>query len=278
MARNAYRSYGRAYGRLYATSLGFHLAPTTQWLARAKANGSVGASEGELNLMDGFFRDLDAAGLLLLIPHLNLMMGADLTAALTATVATSGSATATSFNFVAGDYSRTTGLIGNGVSKYLDTGFVPSGTTGGLGGYVGGSFGTGGSTYQMGVTNGTDAYHIRNAADGSKSVSWGGTSTASNTGFIQPGCWSVARTGTTVLRHYFNGAQVGSGGTSTTPASPSPYSVYVFGRNSSGTATMFTKSGMRFAAYWFDLGLNPTQQTALYNALKKVVDGRALLS
>jgi hypothetical protein len=64
------------------------------------------------------------------LKRVNLFCGADLIAALVPLkVETGGQNTDTAVNFVGGDYSEETGLTGDGSTKYLNTGFLPTSLT-----------------------------------------------------------------------------------------------------------------------------------------------------
>lgn len=101
------------------------------WMARVTANGgSVSASD--IAAIQVFLAAAQSIGLNDANSRVNLFAGNNLQAALVPIFRGGGPDVDTGFNLVSGDYSRTTGITGNGSNKYLDTGVVPS------------SFGTGG--------------------------------------------------------------------------------------------------------------------------------------
>lgn len=94
------------------------------WAAKVTADGGT-YSAADLNAMSTAIASLRAEGLWSKMTLFGPLYGGDLTAALVQY--RSGSwVTATNVNFVAGDYTRATGLTGNGSTKYLRTGLVAS--------------------------------------------------------------------------------------------------------------------------------------------------------
>jgi hypothetical protein len=98
------------------------------WRSAVIANGGS-VSGSTFAAVNTFCKAIDAAGIRSLLWRVNLMCGEDLLAALvplyranSAAGATQGNATDTNDNFVSGDYSATSGLVGNGSSKRLNTG------------------------------------------------------------------------------------------------------------------------------------------------------------
>ena len=106
------------------------------WRTRVVANGgSVSATT--MQAVDRFCRSIDANGLRSLLWRVNPMAGDNLSAALvplyqanSAGGAVQGNATDTNTNFVSGDYTATSGLLGNGSNKSLNTGLPVNFNTG----------------------------------------------------------------------------------------------------------------------------------------------------
>ena len=102
------------------------------WATRVVSNGGT-ASLQTIRAVSRFCRDIEAAGIRSKFTRLNLFVGASLSAALVPLYRSSsfggsvvGNTTDTNFNFVAADWNETgtsSGLKGNGSTKYLDTGF-----------------------------------------------------------------------------------------------------------------------------------------------------------
>lgn len=95
------------------------------WAAAVTANGGT-YSPTTLAAVSKFAKSAKANGYWTKLIRINLFAGDQLAAALVPLKAGGGTATDTNMNFVSGDYSETTGLTGNGSTKYLKTGLVPS--------------------------------------------------------------------------------------------------------------------------------------------------------
>jgi hypothetical protein len=97
------------------------------WRTRVIANGGT-VSASTFAAVETFCRSIDAAGLRSLLWRVSPMAGGNLSAALVplyrsnTPLGLQGNATDTNSNFVSTDYTETSGLIGNGSSKTLDTG------------------------------------------------------------------------------------------------------------------------------------------------------------
>jgi hypothetical protein len=91
------------------------------WISRVVANGGS-VSQSTKDAANTFMLALKANGLRSTIARLNLYAGTGLDACRTPLIKDIGAATDTLNNFVAGDYSESTGLTGNGTTKYNDTG------------------------------------------------------------------------------------------------------------------------------------------------------------
>jgi len=105
------------------------IADADDWASRvATAGGSV--STDTMTAVYKFCISIAAAGVRDRFYRLNLFCGSNLTTALvplyrglSRSGTQYGNTTDTNYNFLSGDYSESTGLIGNGSNKYLDTGF-----------------------------------------------------------------------------------------------------------------------------------------------------------
>jgi len=253
------------------------------WQARVVANGgSVSAST--LAAVSAFCRSIDAAGLRDRFYRLNLFCGAGLTAALVPlyrgqsfTGTQYGNATDTNVNFVSGDYSETGvngGLLGDGTTKYLNTGFVPNVITFGnahVAGYV-----------RVAATN-AFAGIVSSYAPNGDELSLCNTQSVANkpwffaeentaTGYAEgavnaaTGFLAGASTSTTDRRCYRNGSQ--SGPTVTNALTRSSYGareLWVFARNS--TTGTFPHNG-RIAGYSFGGGMASSQMAAYNTAMQ----------
>lgn len=108
------------------------LDPQTVIYQAALATGSATAlTAPQLTAMDAFFKGLRTDALLgtstanSKILRQNVYGVSSFGAIQVPTISFAGGATDTNNNFVAGDWSATTGLTGNGTSKYIDTALVP---------------------------------------------------------------------------------------------------------------------------------------------------------
>jgi hypothetical protein len=106
-------------------------ADAAAWAAAVTANGGT-YSASTLAAVSTFAASAKASGYWTKLNRINLFAGGGGTAAqnfagcLVPLKVGGGSATETNVNFVAGDYTEATGLTGNGSTKYLNTGLVPS--------------------------------------------------------------------------------------------------------------------------------------------------------
>jgi hypothetical protein len=95
------------------------------WAAAVTANGGS-YSINTLAAVSSFCAAAKGSGYWSKLNRINLFCGDQLAAALVPLKAGGGGATDTNVNFVGGDYSEATGLTGNGSTKRLRTGLVPS--------------------------------------------------------------------------------------------------------------------------------------------------------
>jgi lysophospholipase L1-like esterase len=95
------------------------------WKRNINAAGST-VSATTLAAVSTFVKGCKADNIWSKMLDVGVFAGADLTAALVKLKSLSGTSYTNSGPFVSGDYSETTGLKGNGSSKYLRTGVVPS--------------------------------------------------------------------------------------------------------------------------------------------------------
>lgn len=102
----------------------FHALTIDAIQRKIAAGGTVPRSHRRA--IDKLIRVLVDNSLTSKIKRLNLFSGGELTAALVPEIVGGGNAADTNHNFVSGDYTPTGGIVGNGSSKYLDTGWVPS--------------------------------------------------------------------------------------------------------------------------------------------------------
>lgn len=95
------------------------------WASAVTAGGGT-YSAGTLAAVSTFTARAKAAGYWSKLNRINLFCGNQLAAALVPLKVGGGAATDTAVAFVSGDYSESTGLTGDGTTKYLRTGLIPS--------------------------------------------------------------------------------------------------------------------------------------------------------
>jgi len=135
---------------------GFH-PEAESWKTRVVANGGT-VTTATVKAVSDFCKSIDSNGLRSLLWRVNLMCGSNLEAALvplyranSASGAVQGNTTDTNDHFVSGDYTETSGLVGNGSNKRLNTGLPQNFADGRHMGMVPHTLGTVAFRYYMGV-------------------------------------------------------------------------------------------------------------------------------
>jgi hypothetical protein len=255
------------------------------WRNNVIANsGSVSGST--LKAVSDFCRRIDAAGLRSKFYRLNLFCGTDLNACLvplyrntTAAGSVLGNSTDTNNGpFVSGDYAETGangGLIGNGSSKYLATGFNPSTSASNdsfhLSVYASGTENTGTTRALIGsfATN-QETYigHLNNGGSQTGSIA-GSNASANRIGpgaTFQQGLLTIATgVGSRAGQFYVNGST--SGSSSTMAGSFLNGAIHVFAVNNNGTPGFYT-SAPRLRAYSIGLGMTGADVSAFNTAMQ----------
>ena len=257
------------------------------WQSRVIANGGT-VSASTMKAVDTFCKAIVTAGLRDRFYRMNLFAGSNLSAALVPLYrgpslggTQYGNTTDTNNGpFVSGDYAETGasgGLLGNGTSKYLATGFPSNTLTLGsthLSAYavtanaaVGypaalGSL-TGGGSSELGLyfhqaSIGTAAYYAENNGAGGFVVSAANNPTGHILG---------TATSTTDRRFFVNGSQSGSTATATSTIGLDARGLFVFARNSA-VNNDFKYSSARIGSYSIGAGLSVSQAAAFYTALQ----------
>ena len=101
----------------------------SDWSSRITANGGS-VSVGVLNASDTFITTCKNSGVWDKLQRLNLFAGDQLAACLIPIINTYGGAADINTNFVEADYSQTGGLNSDGVTKRLNTNFIPNSSIG----------------------------------------------------------------------------------------------------------------------------------------------------
>ena len=264
--RNAVELYlGRKWGIAVTQVPSVSNADAQDWVNRVYAAGST-VSQPVANAVSAFVAGCQADGIWDAMKSVVLLAGADTLAG--ALVPLKGAAP-TNNNFVAGDYTRTTGLLGNVTTKFLDTNragnadpqdsfhaavYASTVASGGVRVYSGSGLNASGS-FNFFVDGGT-AITFRNRTAGSSSFAGG----ASATGLIGT---SRASSASYVSR---------AGGTSqtNTVASETPVSqnIFMYALNNSG-ASFHANARLAFYSIGesIDLALLDARVTALVTAI-----------
>lgn len=256
-------------GRLRAGGAGTDADALTWASAVTAAGGTYSATT--LAAMSTFARDAKAAGYWDKLNRINLFAGDQLAAALVPLKVGGGNATDTNVNFVAGDYTEATGLTGDGTTKYLRTGLIPSASltlndthlavynrASGVTGAAGAS--------SIGADNGGTSWFAAtipftdNTLNSAQYDTGGGNLSVASIGTVARGHIVASRTAAASHVIYRNGASAGTNASSggTLPA----LECYVFARNSSATPSVYAAAPL--GSYSIGSGLSAADVTA-YN-------------
>lgn len=240
---------------------------TLNWQQRVIAAG--GAVSGEnLSAVDQFVRGCKADGIWDELIMINLLATDGLTGLGVPLKVGGGSATHTLTAFGSSDYGLDRGLECDGSTKYIATGQVPQDSTGGVGVYMGGDFVAPSSRVTlMGISEtgaGTvDLYADTDSVNGQYLTS----PVATDAEAASFGSYHAVRTGTAVMKLYKDGAEIGSNTDAGVAGDPPTIGLYVFARNTNGTAGQFFPGGARIKAYWHDDGMSAAEALLLYNRM-----------
>lgn len=97
----------------------------SDWVRRVRGLGSDVTIDTE-NKVNDFIVTLKRDGIFSLIQRMNIFAGNDLVAVRAPLINTVGDVTDSLSGFVSGDYSESTGLSGNALGKWMNTGYIPS--------------------------------------------------------------------------------------------------------------------------------------------------------
>lgn len=257
-------------------------AEAAGWANRVRTNGGT-VSGTTLSAVDRFCKAIAAAGIRDRFYRLNLFAGTGLSACLvplyrgpSSTGTQYGNTTETNNNFVAGDYNETgssSGLTGNGVNKWLNTGFpanFASASNAHLGIGILNVGTTGGGTPRDAIgawNNGANAFFVRlNPPSGG--LTRAACFTRLGTATDQFGDATTLAAGNTVASYptmYRNGSATGVNAT-TSADYPSAHSMGVFALFGSNT-TAYSFTDARFGWYSIGLAMTASQVSSFNNAL-----------
>jgi hypothetical protein len=257
------------------------------WATRVTANGGT-VSSNTLAAVSTFCAAINAAGIRDKFYRLNMFCGDQLAAALvplylaeSRTASTRGNTTDTNNNFVSGDFNNTgssSGLQGNGSTKFLNTGLAANSISGNnahfgsgllartdtsgyrsaMGVWGGGANGTAGQIYQLSIrradTNRVAAFGNLDGATGYFGEQANGVNIA--VGNIVA-AWPT---------QYRNGSAVGVDATASVNYS-SAHSIYVFALNNGSTSAAVDHVTGRLGWYSIGLTMTSSQVVAFNNAI-----------
>lgn len=258
------------------------------WRTAVVANGGTTPSATTMNAVSKFCRAIDSAGIRSKFRRLNLFCGtsdASLVAVRTPlyrgesrTGTQYGNALDTNANFVEGDYAETGasgGLLGNGTSKYLNTGFnvdqLPGAANCHVASYIRGTQDIASARTLVGVlfNSVTDRYRLFLQLSGSTAPNYGiqtelgkaNSAALTNRTNTNGGLILASRTSTTLLTLYDDAVSIGTTETSTAETTGA-FPFFVFARN--GPTEYYNG---RMAAYSIGAGLSGAEATSYYNAM-----------
>lgn len=235
------------------------------YFRRIEAVGSIDSNSRKS--VSRFFKAAKNNGYFHKINRLGLWHGDSLTAALVAAKIGGGSATDTNVNFVAGDYSMVTGLTGDGSTKHLNTGLIPTASLSAndthLAVYNRGSSAVGGSTH-IGASytlNLTAPYTDGNFYSTQYGSGLGEVSAAITGPY---GLLIGSRISATNHAVYKNGSSLASNATEA--GTPPSVAIFVFANNSAGTPATFTSHNL--GCYSIGSGLTVANAASYYADLQ----------
>ena len=242
------------------------------WSSRITANGGS-VSVGVLNAADTFITTCKNSGVWDKLQRLNLFAGDQLAACLIPIINTYGGAADINTNFVEADYSQTGGLNSDGVTKRLNTNFIPNSSIGATSCHLSTYIITGvvGTSIAMGCTTyGANNIQFRIATNYNNAVAKSIAIIGDYNGGANPQFQTYNATGITqgfvvVTKPSVNETYMSKSGTTylsntttyvgltTLPTQP----VYIFANNDNGYPGQYTDATM--GSYSVGSGLSLTQ-------------------
>lgn len=240
----------------------------SSWMARVGGNGGTVGSSTK-SAVATLVTALKTAGVWPKIQRMNLFAGTGLAACAVPLINTAGGTLDTLTNFVESDYSESTGLTGDGSTKYLNTGMLASALT---------ANSTHWSVYYKRATAGNQQLHIgatesTNAFHGSAAASNGtilsdqydaSTSRLTNAVSAPYGFACGSRVASNDHKIYKGATQVATSSTGVTGALPAR-NIFVFARNA---GFPFEYSAGPLAMYSVGAGLTPTEVADFATAIQ----------
>jgi len=255
------------------------LAPETlAWKALCSTSGGL-HTHGDVIIIDRLVRALNDSGIAPKIVALYPFLGTSENTWAVPLYDRGGKGKAFVTGFVDADNTRSGGMVGNGSTKWMDTGYLPSelGTTnnGGLGWY-GLDFNTTGTTNSvlMGCSNtgATNYFCIRTHPSPQTDIIWGATANnAVSTGggaYLEPGHVYGQRSSSTSREIFINGASLATNTTSDAASGASDRSIQLFGWELSASQYYAGAAGV---AYLTDGTLTSTEVALMHSILRETL-------
>jgi hypothetical protein len=259
-------------------SLGGGLGTTTNvatmWSARVVANGGAAPGSTSLTAAETFYKTLVSSGLINKINCCNFFSSDNLTAARTAFIrGIASDPWANSGSFVVGDLT-VDGLKGDGVGKYLNTGFNPSTMANsvihGMSVYIHTLDGVTTFGPTLGIQFGAGQVNVIAQQQTSTNGYITTVTQPAFTATVRAGFWSASRLTTTDLKLYAANstnafAQMGSNAVNQANGQPNA-NVFCFAQNLAGAPNQFYQG--RLSAALFHSGLTSSETQTLYDAVQ----------
>lgn len=256
-------------------------ATADDWAARVVTNGGAAPSANTVAAVSNFCGALDAAGISVKMMLVNVFAPDNLIASITPLYKVFGNDPWTNNNFVAADIG-VHGLKGNGTSKSLNTGAIPttifsgSSVQGGISLYN--TFPDLGTGFDFNVIDAAANYFGLSCSNAGNSIGTIWNNTAGQGQLSVPGLMlglgfvSASRVSTSSMNLYAaNSINAFSslGSSATTGGSvPTVQTLYAFARNNNGTIGVWSGKRLSFAA--IHSGLTSGETQALFNAVQQM--------
>jgi len=214
--------------------------------------------------LDKFLRDCKEAGvwskLRLCVPFIGESLG-------TAMVDITGNNSISTVNFVAGDYSEATGLLGDGATKYLDLNFnvnlLPVGCH--LSSYNREDTVGAAGRYALGANEVDQNFLLGSTNPAASTAGYlGGNISATGSPYTK-GFHYAERVATNDLKLYRNNAQIGTNGATATFTPPS-LNLFAFARNVTGTPANYLNTRLSYISV--GLNMSATERSDYYSIVQ----------
>lgn len=203
---------------------------------------------------DRFIHELRNNDMFNRLYRVNLFCGTNLASCLVPIIPGTGFEVDVNNNFIESNYHQTNGLVGDGITTFLDTGWHDYATNGGYSAYILTPIPTNGTYAIIGARGGNHEYFIRRAPT-SMGPRWGGLSGAGAAGALNIPKFTIGfRSRTNLIVATENGMALANFTGNIFPSNIS-FNTYVFGENVNGTNSFPLESTVRLAGYGINNGL-----------------------